>query len=448
MKKIITLLAAAGMVVAASAPASAVDVKVDYRHRISFTSSSENFTGQNLEQAKNRVRLGLTLAASENLKGYTQFQLLHNKQFGEIGSTHGDNDITVRQMYIDWTVPTTAVKVRMGRMEMGLPVDAFGENAVMAAGYGSRDGVVVTAPVTDWLSLTALWNRTNYGAWNNGEDPEGTKFKSAHDLDNNSSDDIYALVANMKFNGVSGSVYAAYATLDKDFLTYKKTTSSHNPSNGSTLPTFEGNAYWLGFTSTISMFDPFVLKLSAAYGEASDSNGADFGQKGWNVQAKASYKMDFGTPVFGAWYFSGDDKDENVKGSMPTVTGAFTPIRMYHDAGKGLNVLTGHETPVGNWGVQLGIEKVSFLKDLSHDFFVSYVAGTNDQELVKDQKKTNYLGDEDAFVAFTLTNTYQIYKNLAAHLEMIYIVNEFETADRPAMTEDDWGVELTFEYKF
>ena len=446
MKKLVTLLAAAGMVTAAAAPASAVDVKVDYRHRISFTSSSENFTGQNLEQAKNRVRLGLTLAASENLKGYTQFQLLHNKQFGEIGSTHGDNDITVRQMYIDWTVPTTAIKVRMGRQEMGLPADAFGENGVMAAGYGSRDGIVVTAPVTDWLSLTALWNRTNYS----GVYSDGVTF--AHDLDQNSSDDNYALVANMKFNGVSGSVYAAYATLDKDFATVKdaskKTIYSNNPSNGSTLPTFEGNAYWLGFTSTISMFDPFVLKLSAAYGEATDRIGSDFGQKGWNVQAKASYKMDFGTPVFGAWYFSGDDKDEKGKGSMPTVTGAFTPIRMYHDAGKGLNVLTGHETPVGNWGIQAGIEKVSFLKGLSHDFFVSYVAGTNDQELVKDQKKNNYLGDEDAFVAFTLTNTYQIYKNLAAHLEMIYMVNDFETADRPAMSEDDWGVELTFEYKF
>ena len=440
MKKLVTLFAAAGMVMAASAPASAVDVKVDYRHRISFTSSSENFTGQNLEQAKNRVRLGLTMAASENLKGYTQFQLLHNKQFGQIGSTHGDDDITVRQMYIDWTVPTTAIKVRMGRMEMGLPADAFGENGVMAAGYGSRDGIVVTAPVTDWLSLTALWNRTNYGVAADG----------THDLDNNSSDDIYALVANMKFDGVSGSVYAAYATLDKDTMVVAdgKSVSAHAPSNGSTLPAFEGNAYWLGFTSTISMFDPFTLKLSAAFGEASDSYGPDKGIKGWNVQAKASYKMDFGTPVFGAWYFSGDDKNEYGRGSMPTVTGAFTPVRMYHDAGKGLNTLTGHETPVGNWGVQLGIEKVSFLKDLSHDFFVSYVAGTNDQSCVVNTNKTNYLGDEDSFVAFTLTNTYQIYKNLAAHLEMIYMVNDFETADRPTLTEDDWGVELTFEYKF
>ena len=53
MKKLVTLLAAAGMIVSAAAPASAVDVKVDYRHRISFTSSSENFDGTNLEQMKN-----------------------------------------------------------------------------------------------------------------------------------------------------------------------------------------------------------------------------------------------------------------------------------------------------------------------------------------------------------------------------------------------------------
>lgn len=65
-----------------------------------------------------------------------------------------------------------------------------------------------------------------------------------------------------------------------------------------------------------------------------------------------------------------------------------------------------------------------------------------------EKDKTSYLGEDDSFVAFTLTNTYQIYKNLAAHLEMAYLISDFENDVRKNMTEDDWGVELTFEYKF
>ena len=122
MKKLVTLLAAAGMVTTAAAPASAVDVKVDYRHRISFQTGTEDFKGTNLEQFKNRVRLGLTMAASENLKGYVQFQLLQNELMGQAAGAHGSNDTEVRQMYIDWKVPGTAATVRMGSRMCGLQV--------------------------------------------------------------------------------------------------------------------------------------------------------------------------------------------------------------------------------------------------------------------------------------------------------------------------------------
>jgi len=445
MKKLVTLLAAAGLVAAAAAPASAVDVKVDYRHRISIKSGTDDFTGTNLEEMKNRVRLGLTMAASENLKAYVQFQLLHNHQLGDIAGTHGDNDTTVRQMYMDWKIPGTAAKVRMGRQEMGLPVDAFGSNSVMDPGYGSRDGIVVTSPVTDWLSLTALWSRANYQpyAYTVTKDSK-TTVSTAHDLDKNHSDDIYAAVANLKFDGVSASVYAAYATLDAgmtsnadgDGLTaYKKF------ANGSTLPNFEGDAYWIGFTSTWTFFDPFTFKLSAAFGEAAADEDGVKGQKGWNIQAKASYKTAYGTPVLGAWYFSGDEKDE--LGTMPSVQGAFNPTKWYNDGAKGLNGGLGKENPMGHWGAQIGVENVSFLKDLSHTFLISYLEGTNDVD--PDDAGAYYLTTEDSLVAFDLINTYQIYKNLAMHLQLNYIISDFETK---TLDEDGYGAEITFEYRF
>jgi len=291
--------------------------------------------------------------------------------------------------------------------------------------------------------VTALWNRAGYAAYETTPaklDIAGDKTytytaaKTAHDLDNNYSDDVYAVVANLKFDGISGSVYAAYATLDGE---------SGTGNVAQTMPQFAGDAYWVGATTTISAFDPFTLKLSAAFGEFA-ADGTEPGRKGWNIQAKAAYKTAYGTPVLGAWYFSGDDKDakKDNYGAMPSVEGAFVPTKWYHDGAKGLNGGAGQEDITGTWGIQAGIENVSFLKGLSHTFLISYIEGTNDDSRAS---AYNYLTTEDSFVAFDLINTYQIYKNLAAHLQLNYTVSDFEAK---TLDEDDYGFELTFEYKF
>ena len=117
MKKLATLLLAAGMVVASTAPANAVDVKVSGEYRHSFSTGSD-FTGANAEDFRHRMRLNLALAASENLSAFVQFQLNHGNQWGNTtkhGYTGKTDDITVRMMYLDWTVPGTSIKVRSGR---------------------------------------------------------------------------------------------------------------------------------------------------------------------------------------------------------------------------------------------------------------------------------------------------------------------------------------------
>ena len=441
MKKLVTLLAAAGMVVAASAPASAVDVKVDARYRFSFMTGETGFQGANKENVLQRLRLGLTMAASENLSGYANFQI-GKTYWGTSDDTNGKvngQEIQARMVYIDWKVPGTAAKVRMGRQQLGLPADAFGHNAVMAAGWGTRDGIVVTSPVTDWLGMTALWARLGYD-----------NASRTNDLDENLSNDFFAAAANLKFDGISGSVYAAYAAIDGDAANTKP--SEFGAKGGTNFFATHGNAWWIGATATLSYFDPFTLKLSAAYGsyEASDSAAGQQETAGWNVQAKASYKTSFGTPVLGAWYFSGYDEDGD--GLMPSMTGYFTPTRTWNDAAKGLNGGQAFGIPTGNWGVQLGIEKVSFVNGLTHDFLVSYIEGTNDKDLDTSvlDKQDMWLTEEDSLVEFDFISTYQIYKNLAAHLELSYIISDIEDRDNGAtkLTEDDWRAELTFEYKF
>ena len=124
MKTLIPLLLAAALTVAASSPASAVDVKVDGEYLFQFQSGSEGFRGQNTEYEVQRLRLGLTLTANENLSGYIQFQAgesdfgtqnLHDDYVGDNGETF------MRQAYIDWKVPGSDIKVRMGRHAFDLP---------------------------------------------------------------------------------------------------------------------------------------------------------------------------------------------------------------------------------------------------------------------------------------------------------------------------------------
>ncbi|WP_446425487.1 outer membrane homotrimeric porin [Mailhella sp.] len=436
MKKIITLLAAAGMVVAASAPANAVDVKVDGRYRFSM-STGQDFTGANSEDFRHRMRLGLTMAASENLSARVLFQVNHGNQIGNTtkhGKTANDNDdITAREMYLDWTVPGTAIKVRMGRHCLGLPADAFGSNAVLSAGYGAREGIVLTSPVSDWLGLTAIWTRL------------GTDTKT--NLDQNKTDDMYALAANLKFDGISGSVYTAFATMDGGVET-------NNGWNGG-FKTTEGDAWWVGGTATISMFDPFVLKLSAAYGEFNAANAGEKNSSGYNIQAKASYKTAFGTPVLGAWYISGND--ENDRGYMPNA-GYWSGTRHFYDGFASLT--NGYATNnFGTWAVQAGIENVSFLEGLTHELLVTYMQGTNEKGADgkfdyadKNGKYNAYLTEDDSLVEISLNNVYKIYKNLAARLELAYIINDFDDdaklTDDKRLSEDDWYASITFDYQF
>ena len=433
MKKLTALFLAAGMVMAASAPASAVDVKFNGRYQFTFQTQSKGFDGKNIEQVSQRLRLGATFAASENLSGYMEFQF-GTEQWGTRDYKHGSygkDGVMARMVYIDWKVPATAIKVRMGRQTVALPSEAFGDNSVLSGGWGVHDGIVVSSPVTDWLGLSAMWMRA-------GADKDNL------DVDEGANSDFFAAVANMKFNGISGAVYGAYAALDQAAAF----DNVHDIKQD--LPNADGDAFWLGATATLSYFDPFTLKLSAVYGEADVNDSAAADWAGWNVQAKASYKLGFGTPVLGAWYASGDDDDakNGKEGNMPSLAGRFMPTRSYNDNAKALHAGNSRIDMDGTWGVQVGIEKVSFLSGLSHDFLVTYVEGTNDKKNVT-SAAANYLTEEDAFVSFDLISSYKIYKNLSAHLELSYIINDFNDQCKVGQDdEDDWRVGLTFEYKF
>ena len=450
MKKLATLLLAAGMVVAASAPASAVDVKMDGEYVFTFISGERLLSGDNFDAAGQRFRLGMTFTASEDLSGYVQLQAgigeNDNTAYDWGTNNNAKTKIGVRQAYIDWMIPNTTVKVRMGKQLVGLPTDAFGKNAIMHPGLNSRDGVVLSSPVTDWLDVTAFWVRAGYGSYDAAEEIVSS---GSNDTSLTPKADVFAASAAMKFDGFAVTPYVMYGAFDKGAVV------QDGPKTGLEA---SGDAYWFGVTTTMNYFDPFVLKVSGAYGLANLDGTYDGGandRSGWYVQAKASYKTAYGTPVLGAWYGSGDDRDAQYaqQNWIPTVGGRFHPTFSLTPNEYGLYdpQVVGHHNISGTWGVQAGIEDVSFLEDLTHAFTVTLWKGTNSDAKSLDQNPIVYMTNSDTAVEFNLDNTYMIYKNLAANLQLAYIINDFDKDDHAGLKkidEDSWSAALSFAYKF
>ena len=128
-------------------------------------------------------------------------------------------------------------------------------------------------------------------------------------------------------------------------------------------------------------------------------------------------------------------------------------------------------TYTGTWGIGLRIHDLSFVEDLKHSFRVAYWGGTNSPAMAKyvnssygwqnfnadgyGEKDGPYLTTNDGLLEFNLVNSYQIYENLEANLELGYIVNmmDDDTWKRSYRNDsykkqDAWKAQLIFAYSF
>lgn len=106
MKRIITLLLAAGLVFGAASVSQATDVKVKGVWQFNFEWSDRTFMkndGQDTFLAQQRLRTQVDFIASENLKGVVFFEIGHTN-WGQGGGAFGTDgkDVKVRYSYIDW----------------------------------------------------------------------------------------------------------------------------------------------------------------------------------------------------------------------------------------------------------------------------------------------------------------------------------------------------------
>jgi len=507
MKKILTLMLAAGMLLGAASGAKAIDFKASGEWLVGFglgdgslikDVDNKKHHHDDTFNAGQRVRLQLDAVASESLSGTVFFeigdQMWGNAESGGALGADG-KEVKVKNAYIDWMVPNTDLKLRMGLQAVALP-NVAGGSAIMD---GDAAAVVASYQFNDNVGLTALWMRPlndNYTGTNADNEPYGNGYNNY--LDNM---DLFALMLPLKFDGVELTPWAMYGMQGKNTRFNEGGVGTADGALDVTLPGYlpgmnefalgktgkaYGSMFWVGLPVAITAFDPLNIEFDINYGyveamgrydvlkRGTDLVRGNSKREGWLVKALVEYKMDWGTPGIFGWYASGDDGNvKNGSERLPSIAGAGNFTSFMGDGnlawGTGYNFYDNNLTYAGTWGVGLQIADVSFVEDLKHTFRVAYWGGTNSPSMVKYMgsgvawddttaaQDGPYLTTNDGLLEFNLVNSWQIYENLEANLELGYIVNmmDKDTWDKSYISEqrnwskqDAWKAQLIFAYSF
>ena len=454
MKRIVTLLLAAGLVLGAAAGSQAADIKAKGNWTFSWQVGDQTFakhSGKDNFTAKQRLRTQIDVIASESLKGVL-FLEMGDQNWGKTadGASLGTDGkiVKVRYSYVDWVIPQTDAKVRMGLQNFSLP-GFISNNPILGGGSADGAGITISGQFTENVGASLFWLRAE------NDNRAGTFYNG-----NNYSDamDFVGLTVPMTFDGVKVTPWAMGGIIGRDsfdnsddyYKDWYGTNGSHlqrmlpigtdNVANSSLDR--HGNAWWVGVASELTYFDPFRFALDAAYGSVDmgsykTAGGKNFADQrdGWFASILGEYKMDYFTPGVLFWYASGDDSNSyNGSERMPTVEGSWAVSSYGFDDnfGRVSCDMLGLSND-GTMGVYLQAKDISFMEDLTHIFRVGFVKGTNNTEMVRHGGATLtnggnslYLTTADKAWEVNFDTQYKIYKDLTLAVELGYINLDLE----------------------
>ncbi|MBQ7739297.1 MAG: outer membrane homotrimeric porin [Desulfovibrionaceae bacterium] len=448
-KSCLVVMLAAGMLLGANVGAQAVDFKAKGEWRIAFGLGNAQLKGghgvqkHDLFGATQRLRLQLDAVASENLSGRVWFEIGYQDwgNAGSGGALGADGiQVKVKNAYLDWIVPETDLKLRMGIQNVTLP-NAAGGSSIM----GATDiaGITGSYQFTDEVGLTAFWYRPVNDNFNGSTKSNGEPRYDEHYLDNI---DLFGLAVPLSFEGVEVTPWAMYGMMGRNAL-YNYNTSKGGLGRAATFNTPDGalgnslfanvgyqgiagnldihngtrqlngarrgfrhtkaysSLFFFGLPIKVTAFDPINVEFEFDYGyfggfgkdyvwnyRRGFAKNADSSRSGWLIKALVEYKMDWGVPGIFGWYGSGDDGDiKNGSERMPSIKAnqKFTSFTgaAGQDFYQNSNFKGGFNETMcslaGTWGVGLQVRDMEFLEDLKHTFRVAYIGGTNDPSMVR-----------------------------------------------------------------
>lgn len=479
--------------------ASAIDFKISGEWKIGFEYSNvtprhARKTGSDYFGALQRMRLQMTAVASEQLSGTVQVEL-GKIEWGKAatgGALGSDGKIVeLRFAYLDWMVPQTEIKVRMGIQNLMLPgvISQYGLSPIFGK---EMAGISFSSPLYKSgslnVNLSGFWARP-YN--DNSDDPDRLY------LDNM---DNFALVLPISGDGFTFKPYVMYSLMGKYSMTNLNAALGDNGQvapRGGLMPVLGGShtyAYfqnnyvanlnrawgdgiWAGLTGDLNLTDDLRFAFEGVYGsvnmgsvkhykgfEDGKDKTLDVKREGWYVGARFDYKFDWGVPGILGWYGSGDD-DNPYNGSerLPQYN---TPWGV-SSLGFGAQVwdeltwkVLGHN-PGGTAGVIAQIDKLTFIEDLSHVVRFGYYWGTNSPEMPKkahmqwptraDGPNAYLTKTDNAWEVNFITN-YKIYENMTISLDAAYVRLNLDDdtwkGKQDTMWKDNFRVATVFAYQF
>lgn len=499
MKKIATLLLAAGLLFSAAGMAQAIDIKIrgqwimafDYGEHGAFTGGN-GMTGykkgnEDNFEARQRLRLQLDAVASENLSGSVIFEM-GDQIWGQSatgGALGADGTVVeVKNAWLDWMVPDTDIKVRMGLQGFFLPSMTTGSQV-----WGDdAAGITASWQINENVALTALWARL----YNDNFQGYGDDGLRKNYMDNV---DVAALLLPLTFDGFRLTPWAMYAgigpnSLDADHANDWKSVGvsgiqylagmlpAGGASHNSRMDLY-GNAFWAGLTGELTLLDPWRIAWDLNYGSVSyDDTSAN--RAGWLASLLVEYDLGWTKPGIYGWYASGDDDDRgNGSERMPYLSVANVHNAWSHYAFNG-NEYISREGAVGNgmtgtWGVGLQLRDVNVIEDLYQTFRVNLIGGTNDPGMAKWLSSQGlaansgalsgtvgmdglYLTRQDYALEWGLTSTTKVTENFTVALDVAYVAlwldhdssvwGNSRMNGRNDEVRDAWNFSLSYMYSF
>ena len=506
MKKLMTLALAAGMLLGAATGASAIDFKAKGQWLMGFAAGDGSFvshTNQKGESKKavdqddafsamQRLRLQLDAVASEALSGTVYFEIGdttwgQNSSGGALGAD-STSVVELKNAYIDWMVPNTDLKVRMGIQGLALPAFTTNNSQIIDDDVAA---ITLNYQFNENVGVTAFWARpyNDNGGYQSGN-PDHNQWNSYMD-----NMDMFAVLLPLTFDGVKVTPWVMYAAMGPGMGNVggnpgnawgRATTGMFSGFEGTDTWSSYGSAFWAGVTGEVTLWDPFRIAWDVNYGSAAYDD-EKMNREGWLASLLLEYKLDWGPPGLYGWYSTGDDSNpRNGSERMPTISN--NGNNQFSNFAFNGNPYIAREnvlgsTMVGTWGIGARLKDVSFVEDLKHTLRVNFMGGTNAPKMAKYVRSYDhfdkrgvwdvagvdggfsydpiYLTTEDYALEVGLTNTYKMYDNFTVMLDAAYIAmwldDSRSTWGKNAMygfsgnkggTYDAWNVNLSFVYSF
>lgn len=416
-------------------------------------------------QATQRSRIWVMMNASENVGGTMMFELDNiwgrdaaGMRGGSLG-TDGVN-IGVKEAYIDWKIPNSTIRVRMGLQPFILPgigtVNPFTHEVDSVTTMWARGaGVMVSGELSENVALTTFWLRA-------ANDNSAGNF-----MDNA---DLGGFILPIRWEGFDIRPWAmiSFAGKNDPFFTYRPTLTPAYPVHASPSsvagddPDDYAMGWWAGVAATVTALDPWKFALDFNYGDIKGVT-EEMDRGGWYASFLAEYDMDVVVPGLLAWYTSGDDGDpRNGSERLPTILGNWYGSSMsfsgQFDNFAWQSQLLGLE-PSGTWGVSLYLRDFSFIPDVKHTLRALVYGGTNDDDMARyvNDGYTKvagvptwlYLTQSDHVVELNFNTTWQIYDNLQWAFEASWMnLNRGDCWELPGHENNGYRIASTVRFLF